>query len=77
MQVTVYSTPTCPYCKLAKAFLTEHEVAFKDIDVSADRAEAAKMIKLSGQMAVPVIDVDGTLIVGFDQKKLAAAVGVK
>jgi len=76
MKITIYSTPTCPYCKMAKAFLTEHNVKFKDIDVSADRAEAAKMIKLSGQMAVPVIDVDGELIIGFDQKKLAKAVGV-
>ena len=77
MPVTVYSTPTCPYCKLAKAFLTEHNVAFKDIDVSADQEQAQKMIQLSGQMAVPVIDVDGEIIIGFDQKKLAKAVGVK
>jgi glutaredoxin-like YruB-family protein len=76
MTITVYSTPTCPYCKMAKAFLKEHDVAFKDVDVSADREEAAKMIKLSGQMAVPVIDVDGELIIGFDQKKLAKAVGI-
>jgi glutaredoxin 3 len=76
MTVTIYSTPTCPYCKLAKAFLKEHDVAFKDIDVSADREQAQKMIKLTGQMAVPVIDVDGTIIIGFDQKKLAKAVGI-
>jgi len=77
MTVTIYSTPTCPYCKLAKDFLTKHKVAFTNIDVSADTEKAQEMIKKSGQMGVPVIEVDGKIIVGFDQKKLAAAVGIK
>ena len=77
MKISIYSTPTCPYCKLAKAFLTEHKIAFTDIDVAADSEKAQEMIKKSGQMGVPVIDIDGKIIVGFDQKKLAAAVGIK
>jgi glutaredoxin-like YruB-family protein len=76
MNVTIYSTPTCPYCKLAKEFLKENKVAFTDVDVSADQAKAQEMIRKSGQMGVPVIDVDGTIIVGFDQKRLKAALGL-
>jgi glutaredoxin 3 len=70
MNVTIYSTPTCPFCKQAKAFLTENDVAFADIDVMNDQEKAAEMIHKSGQMGVPVIDVDGEIVIGFDQKKL-------
>lgn len=70
MSVTVYSTPTCPFCKLTKAFLLEHKVDFSDIDVMADQDKAREMIQKSGQMGVPVIDIDGQIVIGFDQKKL-------
>jgi len=76
-KVTIYSTPTCPYCKMAKEFLTEKGIEFTDIDVSADREKAQEMVDKSGQMGVPVIDVDGTLMVGFDKKKLAEALGIE
>lgn len=75
-KVTIYSTPTCPYCKLAKKFLDERKVPYTDIDVAADQAKAQEMIQKSGQMGVPVIDVDGRIIVGFDQAELAKLVGV-
>ena len=75
-KVTIYSTPTCPYCKMAKEFLMEKNVEFTDIDVSRDQARAQEMIDKSGQMGVPVIDVDGNVMVGFDKKALAKAVGV-
>jgi glutaredoxin-like YruB-family protein len=71
--VIVYSTPTCPYCKLAKEYMTEKGVAFTNVDVSSDPAKAEEMIKKSGQMGVPVIDVDGKIIVGFDKEGLKAA----
>ena len=74
--VTVYSTPTCPYCKMAKAYMAENKVAFKDIDVSTDQKAAQEMIQKSGQMGVPVIDVDGTIIVGFDKPALKQALGL-
>lgn len=70
MQVTIYSTPTCPYCKMAKEFFTEQNVAYEDIDVSADHAKADEMVKKSGQMGVPVIDIDGEIVVGFDRAKI-------
>lgn len=70
MNVTVYSTPTCPYCKLAKKFLKEHDIAFTDIDVSADGEKAQQMIKKTGQMGVPVIEIDDETIIGYDEKKM-------
>jgi glutaredoxin-like YruB-family protein len=74
--VNVYSTPTCPYCIRAKQFLKENNVAFTDYDVGSNKAKAQEMIKKSGQMGVPVIDIDGEIIVGFDREKIAAALGL-
>lgn len=76
-KVLIYSTPTCPYCKMAKEFMTEKGVEFTDIDVSTDQAKAEEMVKKSGQMGVPVIDVDGKVMVGFDKKELAEALGIE
>jgi glutaredoxin 3 len=64
-KVIVYSTPTCPYCIYAKDFFKENNVPFEDIDVTKDRAKAKEMIMKSGQMGVPVIDIDGKILVGF------------
>ena len=75
--VTIYSTSTCPYCKMAKAYMTEKGVAFTDINVQEDAAKAEEMIKKSGQMGVPVIDVDGKIIVGFDKDALRDALDIK
>lgn len=74
--VTVYSTPTCPYCKMAKSYMQEHGVPFKDVDVSADEKAAEEMIRKSGQMGVPVIDVDGQIIIGFDRDGLKKSLGL-
>ncbi|MFH0973963.1 MAG: glutaredoxin domain-containing protein [Candidatus Micrarchaeota archaeon] len=76
-KVIVYSTPTCPYCHMAKDYLKENKIAFKDIDVSDDNAAAKAMVDKSGQMGVPVIDIDGRIIIGFDREALAAALGLK
>lgn len=70
MSVIVYSTPTCPFCKQIKAFLLEHKIKFTDVDVMADQNKAREMIQKSGQMGVPVTDIDGEIVIGFDQKKL-------
>jgi len=64
-KVTVYSTPTCPYCVYAKNYFTENGVAFTDIDVSRDHVAAREMVQKSGQMGVPVIDIGGNIVVGF------------
>lgn len=73
--VIVYSTPTCPYCKLAKQHLKEKGVAFKDIDVAADEKAAEEMVRKSGQYGVPVLDIDGKIIVGFDREAIDMALG--
>ena len=75
MAVIIYSTPTCPYCKQAKAYLQEKHVAFDDMNVSEDMARQQEMRDKSGQMGVPVIDVNGTIIVGFNPRKIDAALG--
>jgi glutaredoxin 3 len=64
-KVIVYSTPTCPYCVYAKNFFKEKGVEFEDVDVSRDRTKAMEMVEKSGQMGVPVIDIGGNIIVGF------------
>lgn len=67
MTVKVYSTPTCPWCTVTKNYLKSRNVPFEDIDVTKDRAAAIEMVQKSGQRGVPVIDIDGSIIVGFDQ----------
>ena len=69
-QVVIYSTPTCPYCKRAKEYLTRREIPFKEYNVAADRKAAKEMVKRSGQLGVPVIMVDGEVLVGFHQDRL-------
>jgi len=76
-KVTVYSTPTCPFCIRAKQFLRENNVGFTEIDVSKDEGKAEEMIEKSGQMGVPVIDVDGQIIVGFDKEKIRSVLGLQ
>ena len=75
-RVIVYSTPTCPYCEKTKEFLAEHGVDFEDVDVSQDRERAMEMVEKSGQMGVPVTDIDGEIIIGYDPAALKAALGI-
>jgi len=67
-EVIVYSTPDCPYCTMAKTYLSGKGVKFVDYDVSKDRAKAEEMIAKSGQGAVPVLQINGRIIVGFDRE---------
>ncbi len=76
-KVTVYSTSTCPWCKKVKEYLKEKKVKYKDINVEDNEKARNDMIEKSGQMGVPVIDIDGTIIVGFDQAKIDKALGGK
>jgi len=64
-KVTVYSTPTCPFCTYAKDFFKQNGVSFDDVDVSRDQTKAQEMVEKSGQMGVPVIDIGGSIVVGF------------
>lgn len=75
MEVKIYSTPTCPWCKKAKEFLAEKKVAYKDIDVSTNQEAAQEMIKKSGQMGVPQLEINGNMIVGFDQAAIESELG--
>ena len=75
-QILIYSTPTCPYCKMTKEYLDEHNIPYTDFDVSADTKRAEEMIQKSGQMGVPVLDIDGEIIVGFEQKRIAQLAGI-
>lgn len=73
MNVTVYSTSTCPWCVRAKDYLKSKGVEYRDVNVGEDREAAMEMIRKSGQRGVPVIDIDGTVLVGFDQAGIDAA----
>ena len=68
--VKVYSTISCPYCVKVKDYLTKSNISFENIDVGADKDRAQEMINKSGQMGVPVIDIDGKIIIGLDKPKL-------
>jgi glutaredoxin 3 len=74
--VKIYSTPTCPYCKMAKQFLNENQVQFEDIDVSSNQTAAQEMISKSGQMGVPVLDVDGQVVIGLDKARIKQLLGL-
>ncbi len=75
-EVTIYTTPTCVYCNMAKEFFKENKVEYKQIDVSTDSQKAQAMFEKSGQMGVPVIDIDGKIIVGFDKESIKEALGL-
>ncbi len=76
-RVIVFSTPTCPWCSRAKTYLRSRGVAFRDVDVSRDAAAARDLVRRTGQMGVPVIEIDGRPIVGFDQRRIDAALGLQ
>ena len=75
--VTVYSTPTCSWCQLAKDHLRNHDISFDDIDVSMDMTRAREMVEKSGQYGVPVIDIDGEVIVGFDRGRIDSLLNIQ
>lgn len=76
-KVTVYSTQACPYCHMAKDYLKEKGISFEDIDVGADPAKAEEMTQKSGQMGVPVLEIDGKIIIGFNRAEIDKALNLK
>ncbi|MCD6227136.1 glutathione S-transferase N-terminal domain-containing protein [Candidatus Micrarchaeota archaeon] len=74
--IIVYSTPSCPYCQMSKQYLKQLGFEFEDVDVSKDRARAIEMVKKSGQMGVPVIDIDGHIIIGFNRPMIDKLLGI-
>jgi glutaredoxin-like YruB-family protein len=73
--IKVYSTPACPWCIRLKQFLADNNVEFQNIDVSSDQSAADEMVQKSGQMGVPVMDIDGQIIVGFDRERIKSILG--
>ena len=74
--VTIYTTPTCHFCHMAKEFFKEHNVPYSEYDVARDLQKRQEMIQRSGQMGVPVIFIGDELIVGFDKERIAGALGI-
>ena len=75
--VTIYTTPTCVYCKAAKDFFKEHNVEYVEKNVAEDEQARDYMVEKSGQMGVPVIDIKGNIVIGFDEKKLTELLEIK
>lgn len=75
--VKIYTTPSCVFCKMEKEFFKSHQIEFQELDVAADVKAREEMISKSGQFGVPVTDIDGELIIGFDQGRLSELIGVR
>ncbi|MBD3249432.1 NrdH-redoxin [Candidatus Woesearchaeota archaeon] len=76
-KVKIYTTPTCPWCKKTKEFLKENNVEFEEKDISSDQDAQKEMIEKSGQMGVPVIDIEGEIVTGYDPDKLKELIGIE
>ena len=75
-KVEIYSTPTCVYCNATKEFFKQNNIEYSDYNVAADLPRRQEMIEKSGQMGVPVILIDGELVVGFDRPRLSQLLGL-
>ncbi|VVA44332.1 Uncharacterized glutaredoxin-like 8.6 kDa protein in rubredoxin operon [Candidatus Roizmanbacteria bacterium] len=75
-KVKVFSTPTCPYCHMAKDYLTDKKVSFEDIDVSQDQQQAQKMVERSGEMGVPQLWIDDQIVIGFNKPVIDHLLGL-
>jgi glutaredoxin 3 len=75
-KVTIYTTPSCVYCKMAKEFFAKNNVQYEEKNVATDTQAREEMLDKSQQLGVPVIDIDGTIIIGFDKKNLEMALGL-
>ncbi len=76
-RVLVFTTPTCPWCQRAKGYLRSRGVPFKEVDVSRDQKAASDLVRRTGQIGVPVVEIDGRPIVGFDQARIDHLLGLR
>ncbi|MCD6344463.1 MAG: glutaredoxin family protein [Anaerolineae bacterium] len=76
-RVIVFSTPTCPHCRSAKRYLQQHNIRFKDVDVSRDARAARDMVRRSGRQGVPQIEINGRIVVGFNRAKIDRLLGLR
>lgn len=77
MSVTIYTTPTCVYCKATKQFFADHGVEYSEKNVVEDEVARTEMIEKSGQLGVPVIDIDGKIIIGFNKKRFIELLNIE
>jgi glutaredoxin-like YruB-family protein len=77
MKVIIYTNPGCVYCQMAKEFFKEHNVAYEERDVSSDDKARDEMVEKSGQLGVPVIDVDGKIVIGFEKNMISELLNIK
>lgn len=75
--VKIYTTPACVFCKMTKDFFEKNSIAYEELNVASDAKAREEMISKSGQFGVPVTDIDGTLVIGFDQARLSELLGIK
>lgn len=75
-EVIVYTTPTCPWCQAVKEYLAERGIPYEEVDVAADTEAAMEMVRKSGQMGTPVVEIDGEIVVGFDRGRLDYLLGL-
>ncbi|GAH99522.1 unnamed protein product [marine sediment metagenome] len=75
--VKLFVTPSCPYCFTLKEFLKEHNIKFKEIDVSQNEKVKDELIKKTGKMEVPIVEIEGEIIVGFDKEKICKLLNIK
>ena len=76
-KIRVFSTPFCPYCITLKQFLKERDVEFEEVDVSENKEALDEMVRKSGQMGVPVVEIDGEIVIGFDRERISRLLGIK
>jgi glutaredoxin 3 len=76
-KVKVFSTKACPYCVVLKQFLSDNNIEFEDLDVSEDEEARKEMVEKTGQLGVPVIQIDNEIVIGFDKRKISELLGIK
>lgn len=76
-KITIYTTPSCVYCKMTKAFFKQNNIEYEEKDVAVDAKSREEMVQKSGQLGVPVTEINGQIIVGFDKGKLSELLGIK
>ena len=76
-KVLIYTTLTCPFCIRTKQFLKENNISYEEFDVAKDQVKLDEMMSKSGQMGVPVLDIEGEIVVGFDKGKISQLLGIE
>ena len=77
VDIQIYTTPTCAYCKMAKEYFKSKNLEYKEYDVASDAKKRMEMVEKTHQMGVPVIDIDGKIVIGFDKSKIDQLLNLK